>query len=377
MPALETYLERAFEARQKIQDIVSFGEDLRCIRLFNGFYEGFPELVVDLYGSTLVLFDYEGGIPPQPYDVTPGKPGGENLSLLPPELGGWGGKRLPPRDSGDALAVAGDFYLERLPWLNCIIHKSRSAPDPARRRGVLAFGHSPTEKIREHGVWYALNLRMHQDASFYLDTRNLRKWLLDNMSGPVPSEDEGWRVLNTFAYTGSLGVAALAGGAAYVLQTDLKRKFLELARQSGMLNRLDIGKMKLRANDFFSMVAELKRKGELFDCVILDPPFFSSTKRGSVDLVNESKRLINKVRPLVADGGYLVAINNALYFSGKEYLASLEALCADGYLAIETLIPIPEDITGFPDTIVGTPPTDPAPFNHATKIAILQVKRKQ
>ncbi len=143
-----------------------------------------------------------------------------------------------------------------------------------------------------------------------------------------------------------------------------------------MLNRFDLGKMKLRANDFFSQVAQLKRKGELFDCVILDPPFFSSTKKGSVDQVNESTRLINKVRPLVADGGHLVAINNALFLSGKEYIASLEELCADGYLSIEELIPIPDDITGFPDTIVSPPPTDPAPFNHPTKIAILRVRRK-
>jgi len=284
----------------------------------------------------------------------------------------------------DILGRAQAFLLERLPWIDCVVHKTRSARDPARRRGVLAFGDSPTEKTREHGVWYALDLLMQQDASFYLDTRNLRRWLIDNAGDPAPSEVdgpvlshvEGWRVLNTFAYTGSLGVAALAGGAEYVLQTDLKRKFLELARTSGILNRLDIGKMKLKANDFFSIVSQLKRKGELFDCVILDPPFFSSTKKGSVDLVNESTRLINKVRPLVSDGGYLVAINNALFLSGKDYLASLETLSADGYLSIESLITVPEDITGYPETIVNAPPTDPAPFNHPTKIAILKVRRK-
>jgi len=329
MSTLENSLDQALEARSKIQDFRNL-EDFGSLRLFNGFYEGYPDLVVDLYGDTLVLFNY--------------------------------GDKMDVPETAQAL------LLDKLPRIECVIHKTRSARDPAQRRGVLAFGENPTQKIREHGIWYALDLLMQQDASFYLDTRKLRRWLLDNA--------EGWRVLNTFAYTGSLGVAALAGGAEYVLQTDLKRKFLELARQSGMLNRLDIGKMKLRANDFFSMVAELKYKGELFDCVILDPPFFSSTKKGSVDLVKESTRLINKVRPLVADGGYIIAINNALFLSGKEYYSALEKLCSDGFLDIETLVPIPKDITGFPETAVNPPPTDPTPFNHPTKIAILKVRKK-
>jgi 23S rRNA (cytosine1962-C5)-methyltransferase len=78
----------------------------------------------------------------------------------------------------------------------------------------------------------------------------------------------------------------------------------------------------------------------------------------------------------VAHDGWLVAINNALYLSGRDYLGMLEELSADGYLSIEQLIPIPPDITGYAQTIQGYPPTDPAPFNHPTKIAVLRVKRK-
>jgi len=69
----------------------------------------------------------------------------------------------------------------------------------------------------------------------------------------------------------------------------------------------------------------------------------------------ESARLINKVRPLINDGGLLVAINNALYVSGKEYMRTLEALCEDGYLKIKELIPVPDDCTGTPETQVGKP----------------------
>jgi 23S rRNA (cytosine1962-C5)-methyltransferase len=330
MDTLIDRLKLALDARADLLD----GESGTAQRLFAGFYEGCPDLVVDLYGSTLVLFDYS-----------------ESLDV-----------------GEQALDVAQDYLLERFSWVNCVIWKRRAARDHDLRRGTVVFGERPDGQINEHGVRYALDLLMTQDASFYLDTRGLRKWLLENAGG--------WKVLNTFAFTGSLGVAALAGGATRVVQTDRNRQFLALARQSGMLNHLDIGKMILRTADFFSEVARLKREKELFDCVIVDPPFFSSTLKGRVDLVSESVRVINKVRPLIRDGGMLVSINNALFLSGADYISSLEELCKDGYLYIEKLIPVPEGITGFPATIANSPPSDPAPFNHATKIAILKVKRK-
>ena len=320
-------LARALVARSDLID----ADHATGLRLFSGFYEGQPNLIADLYAQTLVLFDYG--------------------------------------ESGEILNAAQEFYLEKFPWINCVIRKTRSARDSAQRRGVLTFGDAPAKSIAEHGVTYALDLQLQQDASFYLDTRALRLWLWENAAG--------WELLNTFAYTGSMGVAALAGGAAHVIQTDRNRKFLDLARRSAALNHFDLGKMKTQAGDFFSVVAGLKKQKRLFDCVILDPPFFSSTAKGTIDLVNESTRLINKVRPLIRDGGYLVAINNALFLSGVEYMHSLEALCVDGYLSVETVIPVPSDITGFPATIVGAPPVDPAPFNHPTKITLLKIRKKK
>jgi 23S rRNA (cytosine1962-C5)-methyltransferase len=237
-----------------------------------------------------------------------------------------------------------------------------------KKRGQLLFGSTPDTKIKEHGVWYSIDLTINRDTSFYLDTRNLRKWLIEHMQAKT--------VLNTFAYTGSLGVAALAGGAKRVVQHDLKRQFLNVAKTSYTLNGFAIRKEDFIAADFFTLVGNFKRAKETFDCVMIDPPFFSTTSKGKVDQIDDSARLINKVRPLIKDGGTLIAINNALYVSGKEYMQTLEELCKDGYLKIQELISIPEDSTGYPETRVRIPITDPTPFNHSTKIAILKVKRK-
>ncbi|KAF0109853.1 MAG: hypothetical protein FD147_2020 [Chloroflexi bacterium] len=327
---LTSLLHKALRARQSFIN----PEHTSAFRLFNGFYEGEPDLVVDVYGSTLVLFSYsEDG----------------QASLLLTQL-------------------ARDVLLEALPWIKCVISKYHGAEDTDLRMGNITFGSLPQTQISENGVNYAIDLMMNQDASFYLDTRNLRRWLIEQTAG--------LEILNTFAYTGSLGVAALAGGAANVVQMDRNQKFLELARRSAMLNRLDLGKMKLTVVDFFVGIGQLKQKGRLFDLVILDPPFFSITDKGKVDQVEESARLINKVRPLVRDGGSIVAINNALFLSGDEYMRSLAMLGQAGYVKVEEVILVPGDITGFEETVENQPPSNPAPFNHPTKIAVLRIKRK-
>lgn len=324
-------LEKASAAREPLFD----AGHMTAFRLFNGFAEGCPDLVVDLYAATAILHNYTE----RPEQVLP------------------------------MVHTVQAFLQDRFPWLQAGIVKTRKSASAEEKRGKLLFGEALNRKVLEHGVWYALDLCMNQDTSLYLDTRLLRLWALQHLCGKS--------VLNTFAYTGSLGVAACAGGAARVVQLDLSRPFLNLAKASYTLNGFPINKADFIVGDFWAQVNRLKRMGERFDCVLLDPPFFSATPKGALDLNTDSSRLINKVRPLVNDGGWLVSINNALYVSGREYLETLKALCADGYLKIAELIPVPEDFIGYAQTRTGEPITDPTPFNHSTKIAVLEVKHKK
>lgn len=328
------------QLREKLSAAIDVRRDLfderhrTAFRLFNGFYEGDPELAVDLYGRTLLIHDYSD----------------------------------PPVPDNKKVEHVSRTYLEKLSWLSCIVLKQHRAEDADKRRGQVISGGLPDSKVQENGVWYALDLLLHQDASMYLDTRNLRDWLVRNSAG--------MRILNTFAYTGSLGAAALAGGANRVVQVDLNRSYINLAKTTYTLNGFPIRKSDFITSDFFPVTSHMRRERELFDCVILDPPFFSSTARGALNMLGDTTRLINKVRPLVDDGGYLVSVNNALYLPGSAYIKELESLEEDGYLEIQQLISVPLDFTGYPETTVNPPIVDPYPFNHSTKIAVLRIRRK-
>lgn len=323
-------LEKAVASRTGLFD----ARHESAIRLFNGFYEGNAGIAVDLYAKTAVIHDYAA----------------------------------QPEQSENTAAEITHTLQAAMPWLKTIILKTRNSPLPEKRNGEIVFGTDADSKVKENGIWYAVDLCMNRDASLYLDTRNLREWTMRRSSGKT--------VLNTFAYTGSLGVAALAGGATRVVQLDRNRLFFEITKKSYSLNRFKVNKKDFMVGDFWTLISRLKYEEARFDCIFVDPPFFAVTPNGVVDMENNSARLINKVRPLINDGGHLVSINNAVYVSGKEYLEALEKLCADGYLKIAELIDVPSDFTGGAGTGAGLPITDPAPFNHSTKIAILEVRRK-
>lgn len=331
--SVEARIDAAIDARADLVD----ERHETAFRVLNGFREGVRGLVIDVFGRTAVVHDHD--------DLSDGGEAGQAR-----------------------VGVACARLLDRLPFLQSVILKPRTAADPVERRGRFVYGDTAERRFRENGVWYALDLFLNQDASFYLDTRNLRAWAAANLSGKS--------VLNTFAYTGSLGVAATAGGARRVVHVDLNRAFLNVAKTSYTLNGFAIRQKDFQSGDFFSRVTALKRSNELFDCVFVDPPFFSQTRYGKVDLVTEYHRILNKVRPVVADGGTLVAVNNALFVPGSEYVEMLEGLCADGYMSIEELVEMPADTIGHAHTRIDDEIVSPAPFNGPTKIAILRVRRK-
>lgn len=323
-------IERAIVARESLFD----ERHQAGLRLFNGFLEGEPKIVIDVYATTAVVHNY-----------------------------------AEPAKAGEALVEQVVAWLPtRLPWLESILVKTRNTDDETAQNGVLRYGEKLATRVREHGVWYALDLTMNRDSSLYLDTRNLREWILANVADKT--------VLNTFAYTGSLGVAAVAAGAKRVVQTDRNRRFLNVAKTSHTLNGFPINKPDFQTEDFWLQINKFKRKEELFDCVIVDPPMFAATDHGVVDLAQNYTKVLNRVRPLMEHNGTIIAINNALFLSGAEYIELLEKICADGYVTIDQFIDIGQDFTGYPYTRVGKPVTNPAPFNHSTKIAILRTRRR-
>ena len=172
--------------------------------------------------------------------------------------------------------------------------------------------------IREGGLSYRVNLSDYLDTGFFPDRRLLRARLR--------AEAAGRRILNLFCYTGSLSVAAAAGGAASVDSVDISAPYLDWAKENFTLNSmtahlygpedyLDRGAFTLIRADVLRFVEEARR-GRRWDTIILDPPAFSNSKkmRDHFDLKRDHPALIGRCLSLLEPGGVLYLSANVKGF---------------------------------------------------------------
>src|SRR4029077_3399967 len=141
----------------------------------------------------------------------------------------------------------------------------------------LVLGEEPPSKliVREGGVPYEVHLRGGINVGLFSDMRDHRAGLARFVRDR--------RVLNTFAYTGALSLAAARAGAASVTSVDLAAGPLAWARENFRLSGLDPEAPRFRweTSDVFRFLAAERERGASYDVIILDPPTVSGARATS------------------------------------------------------------------------------------------------
>jgi 23S rRNA (cytosine1962-C5)-methyltransferase len=287
---LTDQLHTALTARQSLIERLH-AEDTDAYRLFNGSTEGRPGLTVDRYGDLLLIQTFHDAL-----------------------------------DSDDRVAIE-NFYASALPGLTAVYNdRSRansriSNPLPA---DVLAEAHKPRE-FHELGLRYVVQARHGgQDPWLFLDMRAGRR--------KVMQEAAGKSVLNLFAYTCGIGVAAAKAGATHVVNVDFAESSLMIGKENARLNELPI-RLRFVQSDAFAAMRQLAGIGQpgmvrgkhmpafpkldqrAFDLVFLDPPRYAKSPFGVVDTVNDYAALLKLALQCTAEGGTLICCNNAAQIS--------------------------------------------------------------
>ena len=86
-------------------------------------------------------------------------------------------------------------------------------------------------------------------------------------------------MLNVFAHTGSLSVAAARAGAR-TLSLDLSPRYLDWARENLVANGLDPADHDFIYGDALDWMGRFARRGRTFDVVLVDPPSSSTGRKG-------------------------------------------------------------------------------------------------
>jgi 23S rRNA (cytosine1962-C5)-methyltransferase len=339
-----------------------------AFRLVHGVSEGAPGVTIDRYGDALYVQSWREPIAEAELrDIAEAAragrlsdDGGESFTSLwyqprTKRALAWG-----PDDAGrsrdDAIARGGRYALDG---------GGEFAPgdDRAGRRGEeeeeeeeendndenddpAAFAFS------ELGLRYDfVPPRRFGDPSLFLDFRPTRRWVRDKVSEIVSERNADAEnaaaapkpvsVLNAFAYTCGVGVAAASAGASRVLNTDHSETYLRYGARNAALNDVAAATQSL-CEDFYPAARQLaglstpgrrrksdfgrggrgrgdKRrlkksapiKPESFDLVILDPPTLTKTSYGAVDIENDYQSLAKPAALCVSPGGVLVATNHS------------------------------------------------------------------
>jgi 23S rRNA (cytosine1962-C5)-methyltransferase len=161
-------------------------------------------------------------------------------------------------------------------------------------------GEMPEEwALTEGGLRYWVDFGRKQNTGLFLDMRYGRDWVRANASGK--------RILNLFAYTCGFSVAALEGGAEFVVNLDMSRAALSRGRDNHRLNGHDLGKVSFLGHELFKSWGKVKSGGP-YDLVIIDPPSF---QKGSFLLTKDYQRVLRKLPELLtADGCVLACMND-------------------------------------------------------------------
>lgn len=297
--SLAPVLDAAWQARTALLARLQ-AENTDCYRLLHGSVEGAPGLTVDRYADLLLVQSF-------------------HQSLTPEQL-------------ADITA----WYAQMLPGLD-LVYNDRS---PANSR--IANTLTPEEievanrprVAHEMGVAYRIQARhAGQDPWLFLDLRAGRR--------RVMREAKGKSLLNVFAYTCGVGVAAAKAGAGFVVNVDFAESSLDIGKENAQLNELALRPRFLKS-DAFAAMRQLSGIGQptmvrgkrmptfpkleprQFDLVFLDPPRYAKSMFGVVDLINDYSALFKPALLCTAEGGTLICCNNVAEVARDPWLDQLQ-----------------------------------------------------
>ncbi|WP_163921505.1 class I SAM-dependent methyltransferase [Photobacterium sp. Alg240-V54] len=157
---------------------------------------------------------------------------------------------------------------------------------------------SDYQDVIESGLTYKLDLGRNQNNGLFLDMRYGRDWVREHAAGK--------RVLNLFAYTCGFSVAAIAGGAEFVVNLDMAKAALSRGRDNHHLNNHDLKKVSFLGHELFKSWGKVRKMGP-YDLIIIDPPSF---QKGSFALTKDYQKILRRLPELLTTEGVVLACVN-------------------------------------------------------------------
>jgi 23S rRNA (cytosine1962-C5)-methyltransferase len=141
-------------------------------------------------------------------------------------------------------------------------------------------------------------------------------WLADRVRERAGAGREPPQVLNLFAHTGLVSLAAARAGAA-VAHVDASKGAVDWARRNAELSGLDNRPIRWLVDDAAGFVAREARRGRRYHGIVLDPPSFGRAGRRQWKLEDELPELLSACRRIAGDESFVLVTVHTTGLEGE------------------------------------------------------------
>lgn len=268
-----------------------FGPETTGYRCLYGESDGWPGLVLDRYGDTLVLKAYTAAW----------------LSRLRAIIA-----RLRDRLAPSRLVLR-------------FSRNTKAAAEAAGfQDGTNAWTAADDDRVPflENGLTFEAEVIRGQKTGFFLDQRDNRQ-RLERLA-------QGADVLNVFSYTGGFSLYAARGGARSVTDLDISAHALAQARRNFACNAripavASVRHEQVQADAFEWLASASKPR---FDVLVLDPPSLARRESERSEALVAYGRLASSGLRLLRPGGLLLAASCSAHVSAPEFFSVVRTAAA-------------------------------------------------
>lgn len=268
--------------------------DTDAYRLVNAEGDGLPGLVVDVYGSSVVL------------QIT-----SKGMARMKDALYSSLQALLEPRH---LLANIGGPF---------------AGQEDLTESSEWIVGDEEKIRVRENGLQFWVDLKGGQKTGLFLDQRENRA----HFGGLA----KGARVLDLCTYVGGFALNAAAGGAKEIVAVDVSGAALAAAQANASLNAelVDPTTIEFIEEDLFKYL-ERAQSGS-FDLVVVDPPKFARRRKDLKSALQGYRKLHRLALGTVAEGGLLCTACCSQLVSEEDFRRSLSAGALDASRDVQIL----------------------------------------
>ncbi len=326
---LEVVRERVRAALRLREEVAGSSEATDSRRLIFSEADGLPGVVMDQYGSLVVLQLLTQGTAQDDVRSAISVEVKQHFA----EVKGSFSRFLPTSDGGDGMTL-----WERADPRIRELEELPASPTEA----LLVTGSAPqTETIfRVNGLGFHFDAGAGQKTGAFLDQRLNYQAAADAVARALAGKSTtgaAGRALDVCTYQGGFALH-LARACARVTGVDASRAALEVADRNLELNRGQIeGEVDWIEADAFELLRAFAEAGERFGAVVLDPPAFAKSKRAAEGAMRGYKELNLQALKMLEPGGVLVTCSCSHHVSEPEFREAVRAAAVDAGRTVQVL----------------------------------------